>query len=107
VAAPSRSQGTKGPARCVSCLTPTGLCTAVEGEPDWILRLLLRFGLPLDQARGIVAGPGVGPVLDRRVTRTFPICGHCGLYTGFPTGLCIEGWEGEVPKVRQPEGGET
>jgi hypothetical protein len=90
---------------CVSCLTPTGLRTAVEGKPTWILRLLLRLGLPRDRAQGVVAGQAGGPMLDRRVTRMFPICGECALYTGFKTALAVDGWDDDFPVIRQPVDG--
>lgn len=90
---------------CVSCLRPTGLRAAVEGEAGWIAALLVRLGMPRDQAEATACGRAGGLVPDGRVTRMFPICDWCAPRTGFSTVLCIDGLD--VPVVRQPEGSEA
>jgi hypothetical protein len=88
---------------CVWCLTPTGLHTAIGSDALWIVRFLLRLGLPEDQAEATAYGRPDGPVPEGRVIRTFPICDACARRTGLRTALAIDGWD-DVPVVHQPEG---
>jgi hypothetical protein len=90
---------------CISCLRPTGLRAAVEGEAGWIIALLVRLGMPRDQAETTACGQAGGPVPDGRMTTMFPICDWCAPRTGFSTALCLDGLD--VPPVRQPRGGEA
>jgi hypothetical protein len=87
-------------ATCISCLRPTGLRAAVEGEARWNAALLAHLGMPRDQADATVFGEDGGPVPDGCVTTLFPLCDWCAPVLGFRTALAIDGLD--VPPVRQP-----
>jgi hypothetical protein len=90
-------------AACFSCLRPTGLRAAFEGEARWNAAHLARLGTSREQAEATVSGHAGGPVPDGRVTTLFPLCDWCAPVLGFRTVLCIEGLD--VHPVRQSEGG--
>jgi len=90
---------------CVSCLRPTGLRAAVDGEAGWIVAILVRLGMSQDHAEATALGRAGRPVPDGRITRLFPICDWCAPRTGFDTVLCID--DLDVRPVQQPEGTEA
>jgi hypothetical protein len=93
------------PVACAWCLALTGLRTGLDGEAQWIIAVLVRLGLSRDQVEARVFGQAAVLLPDGRCEWMFPICERCSRRTGFRTALAIDGWDDDVPVVRQPAGG--
>jgi hypothetical protein len=89
---------------CVGCGSPTGTCTAAEGDADWIISYLIFLGLARELAEAAMAPHDSDPPPGARMLLVIPICMQCALRGGVLTALCIPGYD--IPTTRQPERGQ-